>query len=335
MKALVTGGTGYVGGAILRALRKRNIPVRVFARKASRVEHLKPMGVEFAYGDLSDRQSIEKALVGCDVLFHAAALYDLWGLSEKELMEADREGTRNVLEAALLAGTGKVVYTSTAVIIGERKGEVGMESTVHRGYFLSTYEHAKYEAEQVALSYAEKGLPITIINPAGVYGPGDLKPTGRAVIDFINGRMPGMLSGVTSIVYIEDVGEAHALAMEKGKDGQRYIACGNVITMREWAELLSRLTGARIPPTTPNFVSNIFATFSEMLSSVTKRPPVLSKETFRLIDHGFKVDGSRAANELDLEYTPLEKGMTEAIKWYWEQGLLKRKPACLAEDVAN
>lgn len=159
MKALVTGGTGFVGGAILRALRKRDISVRVFARKASKIEHLKPMGVEFAYGDLSDRQSIEKALVGCDVLFHAAALYDLWGVSEKELMDAACEGTRNVLEAALLAGTGKVVYTSTAVIIGERKGEVGLESTVHRGYFLSTYERAKYEAEQVGLVLRGEGAP--------------------------------------------------------------------------------------------------------------------------------------------------------------------------------
>jgi dihydroflavonol-4-reductase len=192
MSVLVTGGTGFVGGAIVLALVKQGNNVRVLARRTSKTEYLTAQGVEIAYGDILDKESIKSALQGCDILYHAAALYDLWGLDEKALIQTEREGTQNALDAALTVNIGKVIYTSTALTIGEPKGEVGTETTEHRGYFLSKYEKAKFEAEQIALSYLKKGLPLIIVNPASVYGPGDLKPSGRAIIDFINGRMPGL-----------------------------------------------------------------------------------------------------------------------------------------------
>ena len=331
MRVLVTGGTGLVGGSIVRTLVKQGHQVRVLARRTSKTDHLTALGVEIAYGDILDSESIETALQGCDTLYHAAALYDLWGLDEQVLMRTEVEGTRCALEAALKAGVGKVVYTSTAIIVGERKGEVGTETTQHRGYFLSKYEQAKYEAEKVAMSYLDKRLPIVIVNPAGAYGPGDLKPTGRAVIDLLNGRMPGLFRAITSIAYIDDVGAGHVLAANKGKIGERYILCGNTVTMQEWARLLCQLSGAKMPPTVPVFLAGMSAFFGEMASRFTKRPPTLSKETFRLLHHGLQVDGSKATKELGLEYTPLEEGSRQAILWYWQQGLLKRKPACAME----
>jgi len=332
MSILVTGGTGFVGGAIVKALLSAGKQVRVLARHTSRTEHLTSQGVEIAYGDILERNSIEKALQGCDTLFHAAALYELWNLDKNALMETECQGTRNAMEAAMATAVNKIIYTSTALTIGERKGEVGTEATRHRGYFLSKYERAKYEAEQIALSYLNKGLPIIFVNPASVYGPGDLKPSGRAIVNVVNGRMPGLFHGSNSLVYLDDVGAGHARAAEKGKVGERYILCGNSVTLIDWGRLLCQLSGAKMPPAVPVFISGMYATFGEAVSLFTKRPPVLSWETFRTACHGFRVDGSKAANELGLVYTSLEEGLQTTIQWYWEKGLLKKKPNCVTES---
>ena len=232
MSILVTGGTGFVGGAIVRALVKQNGHVSVLARQTSKTEHLTAQGVEIIHGDILNRASIEAAVQDCDTLYHAAALYDLWGLDEYSLIQTEVEGTRNVLEAALKHDIKKVIYTSTSLTIGERKGEIGTETTEHRGYFLSKYEQAKFEAEQVALSYLDKGLNIIIVNPAGVYGPGDLKPTGRTIINLLNGRYPTLFKGINSLVYIDDVGIGHVLAADKGRSGERYILCDRITNFR-------------------------------------------------------------------------------------------------------
>jgi len=332
MTVLVTGGTGSVGGAIVRALVEQGETVRVLARRTSRTHHLELLNVEIAYGDIFDTTSIESALDGCDTLFHAAAMYDLWGLNEEELTHAAVDGTRNVLNAALSAGVDKVVYTSTAATIGEPRGEVGTEETVHRGYFLSKYEKAKFEAEKVAGSYLDRGLSLVMVIPSQAYGPGDFKPSGRFVMDYVNGRFPGLSKGIVSLVYLDDVGRSHVLAASKGKVGERYIVSGDIVSIREVAALLSRLSGARVPPTFPDFMVGIHSYFGEAISRFTKRPPLLSIETFRGISHGLQVDGSRAATELGIEYTPLEDGARRAIIWYWQQGLLKREPVCAMED---
>jgi dihydroflavonol-4-reductase len=328
MRILVTGGTGLVGGSIVRALLQQENQVRVLARQKSKTEHLTAHGVEVAYGDILNIHSIKKALEGCDTLYHAAALYDLWSLDEQALMKTECEGTRNALDAALAGNIKKVIYTSTAVTIGEKRGEVGTETTKHRGYFLSKYERAKFEAEQIARSYLNKGVPLIIVNPASVYGQGDLKPSGRAVIDLINGRMPGLFKGSNSFVYLDDVGVGHILAADKGTVGQRYILCGNTVTLSEWGRLICKLSGVRTPPTLPTFLAGMYALFGELASRFTKHPPVLSWETFRTVSHGFQVNGSKAKKELGVEYTSLEEGLGKAILWYWKQGLLKRKPAC-------
>ncbi len=332
MSVLVTGGTGFVGGAIVRALIKQGTQVRVLARGTSKTDHLSALGVEIAHGDILDQSSIEVALEGCDALYHAAALYDLWGLDEQVLMRTEIEGTRSALEAARKVGVDRVVYTSTALTVGEGRGEVGTEIMQHRGYFLSKYEQAKFEAEEVAMSYLEKQLPIVMVNPAGVYGPGDLKPTGRSVVDFLNGRMPGLFKSSTSLVYIDDVGIGHVLAASKGRIGERYILCGQCVTMQEWAGVLCRLSDSKMPPEVPAFLAGIKASFDETVSRFTRRPPVLSKEAFRLISHGFQVDGSKAVEELGIEYTPLEEGLRQALIWYWQQGMLRRKPSCAIDD---
>ena len=328
MRALVTGGTGFVGGALVRALLERGDQVRVLARTTSKTEALESLGVEIVRGDILDRPSIEAALTDCDTLFHAAALYDLWGLDEAELLRTESEGTKNAMEAALAVGVEKVIYTSTAVAIGEAKGQTAVEDTTHRGYFLSTYEKAKHAAEQVACSYLEKGLPLVTVNPAAIYGPGDRKPTGRFIVSLLNGWVPALFPGWMSLVYIDDAVKGHILAADKGRVGERYILSGTTDTLTELGGLACRLAGRWPPLTIPAPLAAPYAAGGEALSLLTRRPPVLSWETYRLAAHGFRADGSKASETLGLDYIDREEGLARTINWCWQAGLLRRRPAC-------
>lgn len=331
MRALVTGGTGFVGGALVRALVAGGAHVRVLARPTSQTEALEALGVEIVRGDILVRASIEAALAGCDTLFHAAALYDLWGLDEAELVATETEGTRNTMEAALAVGVAKVIYTSSAVCVGEGKGQIATETTAHRGYSLSKYEKAKYAAELMAFAYLEKGVPLVCVQPAAIYGPGDRKPTGRFIINLLNGWVPALFPGWVSLVFIDDAARGHVLAAEKGQIGERYILAGAVGKLTKLGQQVCRLAGRWSPPTIPALLAAPYALGGEALSRLTRRPPVLSWETYRLAAHGFRADGRRTAAELGLAYTDLEEGLTRTINWYWEQGLLRRRPACFNE----
>lgn len=321
MKALVTGGTGFVGGALVRRLRRSGWDVRVLARHTSRVDALRELGVEIAYGDILDPASVRAAVEGCPAVFHAAAIYELWVRDRQQLMQTETEGTRNVLQAALDAGAQRLVYTSSAIVIGERKGETGNEDTPHRGYFLSAYEEAKFRAEEVARRFLDRGLSLVIVNPAAVYGPGDLKPSGRMIIDLLNGRLPALFPMVLSVVFVEDVAEGHLRAYEQGTIGRRYILAEGTYTERQWVAEICRLAQIRFPRMIPAWVARIVASAGELASAFTGRPPMLSVETWRYLSHGFRVDGSRAVRELGVRYTPLTEGMRQTIQWYREQGM--------------
>ncbi|MCW5980698.1 MAG: NAD-dependent epimerase/dehydratase family protein [Bryobacteraceae bacterium] len=327
MTALVTGATGFVGGGIVRALLQQGDRVRALARRTSKTQWLERAGVEISYGDILDQASIEAALGGCDALYHAAAVYEFWVQDERQLMRTEIDGTHNAMEAALRRGVGKVVYTSTGFTVGEPKGTVGNETTPHRGYFLSRYERAKYEAEQVVKSYIGKGAPAVILKPAGVIGAGDLKPTGQAIVGVLNGRFPAIFPGVMSFVNVDDVGRAHVLAAGKPA-GEEYILSERTATTAEWMGQACRLAGARVPPVAPAFAVRIVLGMEEAIANLRRRPPMLPRETIAHVTHGFQVDGSKAIRELGIAYTPMEESLRQAIVWYWQQGLLKRKPAC-------
>lgn len=335
MTVLVTGGTGFVGGAVVRALVTAGQQVRVLARPTSQTGQLAALGVEIVRGDVLDAASVEAALQSCDTLYHAAAIYDYWVPDKALLLRTEVEGTRNTLEAAKKAGLQKIVYTSTAVAIGERQGEVATETTPHRGYHLTSYERAKYEAEQLVLSYVEQGLPVVLVNPAGVYGPGDLKPTGRGIIDVLNGKIPMLFPGVLAVVYIDDAATGHLLAAEKGRIGERYLLCERNVTLEEWFDQICRLAGVKRPSFGPVWGARALAFAGELASKFTGKAPLLSKDTLSITVHGLRADGSRAAKDLGLVYTPLEEGLPKTLAWYWEHGYLKRKPAFLEENQSS
>jgi dihydroflavonol-4-reductase len=327
MLVLVTGGTGHVGGAIVRELLKRGERVRVLARRTSKTEHLERLGVEIAWGDILERDSIESALDGCETLYHAAAIYEFWIPDEQALVRTEVEGTRNVLGAALGRDVGKVVYTSTALVVGEPKGVTGNEETRRRGYFLSRYEKAKVEAERVAAEYLERGLAIVFVKPAAVLGPGDLKPSGQGIVNVLNGRVPALFPGTMTVVDVEDVAEAHVAAAAKPA-GEHYLVAGDIVTLRDLYGAACELAGVRPPPVGPVLAARLYTEYQELRAHLTGRPPALARETLRLLVHGFRLDGSKASRELGLRYRPYRESLRRAIRWYWEQGLLKRRPDC-------
>jgi dihydroflavonol-4-reductase len=330
MTILVTGGTGYVGGAIVGALRGRGAQVRVLARRNSKTDWLTKMGVEIVQGDILNQSSIEAALDGCDTLYHAAAIYEFWVPDKQHLLRTEVDGTRHAMAAAHSRGLSKVIYTSTAFTIGEPRGQTGNETTQHRGYFCTAYEEAKYKAELVVQEFALKGLPVVIVNPGSVYGPGGLKAQGQATVDAINGKLPMALPGIVAMVYVDDVANGHLLAAERGSIGERYILSGVTIDAAELIQKACQLAGVKPPPVGPIFVGRFVATLGEFAARMTKRPPQLAKDTVSMFAHGFQVDGSKAVRELGLRYTPLDEALPKTLAWYWEQGLLKQKPKFLA-----
>ncbi len=334
MTILVTGGTGYLGGALVQALRRRGDRVRVLARKTSRTDELARLGVEIATGDILDRASVEQALDGCDMLYHTAAIYEYWTPDRALQKRITVEGTRNVLAAAQAKGVRRVIYTSTSYTIGEAHGQTGTEETPHRGYFIGVYDEAKYHAEQVAREFARQGLPVVILNPSGIFGPGPLKPVGKMMLDTVTGRQPMLLRGNVSHVYIDDVVQGHLLAAEKGRPGERYILSAYNVDAVDFLRETCRLAGVKPPPVGPLFIGRIVANLQELVARLTRRPPDLPREVVALLAHGMRVDGSKAERELGLRYTLLEEAITRTLAYYWEQGWLKQKPACLQDGVA-
>ncbi len=328
MTILVTGGTGFIGTAVVKELVQRGEKVRVLVRRSSQVDHLLALGVEIVYGDILDRESLPPALSGCATIIHCAAIYDLWVRDKQAMHRTAVDGTRNVLSTALQMGASKVIYTSSCVTIGERKNEMGDEQTVHRNYYLCTYERAKKAAEEIAQGYIERGLPMIIVHPAAVYGPRDFKPTGRSIMDAVNGNLPATFKGWISLIYIDDVARGLVLVMQKGQIGEHYILAESAISLDQYFTTICKLGGSRRPPVVPGFVSACYAGLGELLAKFTHKPPTLSYDNFKLLHHGNRVDGSKANRQLGLQYTPFEQGLAKTLDWYWRHGYLNHKPAC-------
>jgi len=325
---IVTGGTGFLGGAIVRELIGRGEKVRVLARPTSRTAPLEALGVEIVLGDILDRDSLLRAMEGCRTLYHAAAIYESWTRDYAGMKRTAIEGTRHAMEAALTAGIDRVVYTSTAAVIGERRGETGTERTAHRGYFLSPYEQAKYEAARVMRSYLDRGLPVVSVAPAAVLGPGDLKPTGQGIVDLLNGRVPALFPGTLSYVDIDDAAVGHVRAAAK-PTGELYILAAGTASTREIFGGACELAGVKTPPFVPVFAARLYALLEEFRARLSGARPALSRNGLGILAHGLRVDGSKASRELSIAYKPLGESLLRAIRWYWEQGLLRRKPACI------
>jgi dihydroflavonol-4-reductase len=321
MKALVTGATGFVGGAVARALVRAGVDVRVLARPDSDLQNLQGLPVERIAGDLRDPASLRKALAGCQQLYHVAAHYALWAKDPSIFYDINVRGTRNLLEAARDVRIERTVYCSTIGAIGlPPGGGLGTEETpVSLDQMAGHYKRSKYLAEQEVLKLGKAGLPVVIVNPSAPVGAGDVKPTptGQVIVDFMRGRMPAYIETGMNIVDVDDVATGHLLAMQKGRQGERYIlGCKNLM-LREVFEILSKLTGVKAPTIKlPRLAILPLAYVNQWIANLTGQPPRIPLEGVKMAKYKMHYDCSKAVRELGIPQTPPEVALEKAVRWF-------------------
>jgi dihydroflavonol-4-reductase len=324
---LVTGGTGFVGTHVVRALLARGRAVRCLARRGSRRDNLAGLDVEVVEGDLTDSASLSRAAKGASTLYHVAADYRLWTRHRGDLHRSNVEGTENVLRAAADAGVEKVVYTSSVAALGLVDGGSADETTpVVRDRIIGEYKKSKYDAERVADAWAGKGLAVVIVNPSTPIGERDIKPTptGQMIVDFLNRKMPAYVDTGLNLVDVRDVAEGHLLAAEKGKVGERYILGNRNMTLKEILDALSALTGIPSPTVKlPHWIPFAAAAIDTAFARVSWRAPHVSLDSVRMSTHRMYFDASKAVRELGLPQTPVEDALGRAVSWFRESGYVR------------
>jgi len=327
LKVLVTGATGYVGSHLIPELLKGGQEVRALVLRGEDESQLRSLGVEISFGDLRDDSSLLSALRGMDLCYHLAGINSFWIPHIQDYYETNVKGVLRLLEVARRARVKRVVHTSSAVTIGERKGEIGNEETPHRGYFLSHYERSKYLGEKEALAMAGPDLEVVVVNPTSAYGPGRTKGSGKVFLDFLRGRLPGIFGSVINLLFIEDMVKGHLLAAEKGRSGERYILAGENLTMEEAFVAAAEMAGLpRVPRRIPIPLVWMISWAGHLRYPFTGRPPRLPKDQVRTMLHGIRVDHSRARQELGMDFTPFRVGLARTIAGYREAGLVPSLP---------
>jgi dihydroflavonol-4-reductase len=326
---LVTGGTGFVGSHVVRALLEKGRPVRCLVRNRSRRENLEGLPVDLAVGDLTDPPSLAAACSGIETLYHVAADYRLWAADPAEIYRTNAGGTENLLAAAAQAGVSRVVYTSSVAALGlTADGSPANEATpVERSTIIGHYKKSKYDAERVAQAWAARGLPVVIVNPSTPIGERDIKPTptGQMIVDFLNRRLPAYVDTGLNLIDVQDVAAGHLAAAEHGRSGERYILGHRNMTLKEILDLLASLTGLPAPTVRlPHWIPLAAAAVTTAIAQVTRRPPRVSLESVRMSTHRMFFDSSRAVRELGLPQTPVEQPLSRAAAWFREHGYVRR-----------
>ncbi len=322
---LVTGGTGFIGAHVVRALLTRGQKVRCLVRSGSRRSNLEGLNVEIVAGDVTDPASLAPAMAGIQTVYHCAADYRLSVPDPRPLYECNVGGTENVMQAASQARVGKVVHTSSVGALGRTAdGTPATEDTpVAPASLIGPYKRSKYEAERVAQQWAKSGLPVVIVNPSTPVGEFDVKPTptGKMIVDFLNRRMPAYVDTGLNIVDVRDVAEGHILAAERGRVGENYILGNRDMTLKEILDALSRLTGIPSPRIRlPHWIPLTAAAFDAAKSRITGRAPRIPLEGIRMSRYKMFFDPSKAVRELGLLRSPVDEALERAVAWFRENG---------------
>ncbi len=324
MDTIVTGGTGFIGGNVVRALLDDGLSVRILVRPSSDTRNIDGLDVELVQGDVRDSTSLKQAVRGCKYVFHTAALYSFWA-KKAEIYEVNVQGTRNVLEAAKHAGAERIVYTSSvaALSVSKNRRPVTEDMPINPQAIVGAYKRSKYEAEQVALGYARDGLPVIIVNPSFPVGSRDIKPTptGRVILDFLRGNMPAYVETGMNVVDVEDVAIGHLQAAKKGRCGERYILGGKNMTMNQLLVILSEITGKPAPKVKLPYMPVLaLAYVNKAICQLRGTTPRMTPDTVRMSKHYMYYDPSKAIEELELPQTRPEVAIAKAVKWFEDNG---------------
>jgi nucleoside-diphosphate-sugar epimerase len=321
MTVFVTGGTGFIGGHVVRKLRQRGDEVRALVRTPSKGTALQQLGCELVPGSLSDADAIRAAMEGCDAVIHGAAVYEV-GIPESEhqaMHDANVAGTETVLRAALDAKVPRVVYISTVAAFGNTNGEVVDETYEHPGTsYTSYYERTKVEAHRLAKRLiAEDGLPAVIVQPGGVYGPDDHSAIGTQINQFLAGRLPLLPfpEAGFNLVHVEDVADGVLLALDKGQAGESYILGGEITTMRGLMDTLARVADRKPPKRTmPTGLLKAMTPIGPVVGKVMGQPPNLRELISTADNVTFWAKHDKAMAELGYSPRGLEQGLRDTLE---------------------
>jgi dihydroflavonol-4-reductase len=328
--ALVTGGTGFVGAHVVRALLAVGRRVRCLIRPSSDLRNLDGLDVEYVTGDLTDVASVRGAVAGCDVVFHGAADYRLFARDPAELYRNNVDGTRNVLTAAAEARVQRVVYTSSVATLAPSADGVPVDETAAASTSLDDmvgdYKRSKFLAEREVLAASAGGLPVVVVNPSTPVGDGDIKPTptGQIIVDFLNGRMPAYVDTGLNLVDVRDVAAGHLLAAEAGRPGERYILANQNLTLKQVLDTLARLSGrpaprVRLPHWLPLAIAHVETPIARWLG----RAPRVPLDGVRMSRKRMFFDGSKAVRELGMPQSPIEAALRRAVDWFSQRGYVR------------
>jgi dihydroflavonol-4-reductase len=315
-----------VGRPVVRALLARKRTVVALGRSVDARAHLEALGARPVAGDVCDEDSLVAGMRGCGVVFHVAGANAFCLADPGRLYDVNVSGSRAVVRAAQRVGIGRVVYTSSAAVIGERAGMVGREDTPHRGWFLSHYERSKFEAELAVLSAASAGATeVVCVNPSSVQGPGRAGGTARLIRLYLDGRLPVFIDSMISLVDVDDCARGHLAAEERGRPGERYLLSGATLSAREALALIAEASGLETRAyAIPGWTAQAGAAVIEALGRVTRRAPPVCRELVRTLRHGHRYDGSRAARELGIDYVAVDETLRRTVWWLAREGLVRR-----------
>lgn len=325
----LTGGSGFVGAHLARALVERDAEVRCLVRPTSDRTNLEGLDVELFEGDLRDRRSLDRGLAGCETVFHCAADYRLYAPNPQEIYDVNVGGTENLLAAAAQAGVDRVVYTSSVGALGltDDGAPADEAAPVELDDMIGHYKRSKYLAEREAQRWAGEGLPVVIVNPSTPVGDRDVKPTptGQMIVDFLNRKMPAYVDSGLNLIDVRDVAEGHLLAAERGRVGEKYILGHRNLTLKEILERLAGLTGLPAPKVRlPHWIPLTVAAVDTTLARWTGRTPRVSLESVRMSKKRMFFDASKAVSELGLPQSPVDGALARAVAWFEDHGYVER-----------
>jgi len=321
VKVFLTGATGFIGGETARQLRQRGDEVACLVRSPEKGAKLAELGCELVAGDLGDEAALRKGIEGCDAVIHAAAMYEV-GIPAKQrpaMWEANVAGTERVMKVALEAGVPRIVYVSTVGIFGNTRKQVVDESYKNpETDFTSYYEETKLEAHKlVERMISEQNLPAIIVQPGGVYGPGDTSQVADLLEQFFAGKLPLMPFPELGIcmAHVEDIAGGIVLALDKGKLGEDYVISGPVTTMREAVETVARVSGRKAPKRAlPTPLMKAMIPIGPLVGKVMGQPPNLRELISSADNVTFWASYEKAQRELGYSPRGMEEGLRQMLE---------------------
>jgi len=326
LKTFLTGASGFLGSHVARALADQGADLRLLVRSTSNLKNLAGLNAETVTGDLRDPSSLEKAMQGCDTVFHVAADYRLWLRDPDEMYRSNVEGTRAILDYARKNKVRCVAYTSSVATIGfTGNGQPADEdSPVSLADMIGHYKRSKFMAEQLALDAGRSGLRVVTVNPTTPVGEQDVKPTptGRIVVDFLKRKFPAYVETGLNLVDVRECARGHIAAMEKGKSGERYILGGENLTLKQILDKLGAISGLPSPTVKlPYFVAYAAGAVDQTFSgALLGREPRATIETVRMGKKKMWASSAKAERELGWKIIPADAALRRAVEWFKANG---------------